>query len=257
MNKSDVTRFLRGIDRTIAKHSPEILTGIGIAGMITTTILAVKATPKALRICEEVKAEHEEPKKLDYVKATWKCYIPAAVTGVVSTACLIGASSVNLKRNAALATAYQISQTALTEYKDKVVETVGEETEKVIREKVAQDKIDKNPDRNNGVVIFSDNEYPCYDSISGRYFQSSESKIKEAVNNINYRLLSEMYISLNEFYDELGLPRTAIGDEIGWNIDNGLLEVYLSDTTKDSNGRPCPVLDYNVAPKYDFFKLTY
>lgn len=255
MNKSNVSNFFKGLQITVTKHSPEILTGIGIAGMVTSTVLAVKATPKALRICEIVKEEQEEPKKLDYVKATWKCYIPAAVTGAVSAACLIGASSVSLKRNAALATAYQISKTALSEYRDKVIETVGEETERVVREKVAQDKIDKNPIRENTLIVVGDGDYPCYDSISGRYFQSNVTKIMTAVNNVNYRLFSEMYISLNEFYDELGLPHSIIGDEIGWNINEGLLEVSLSDTTHDANGRPCPVLDYNVAPKYDYSKL--
>ena len=122
-----------------SKHSPEILTGIGIAGMAYTVVTAVKATPKALRIIEEEKPET----KLEAIKATWKCYIPTIVTGVMSTACLIGANSVNARRNAALAAAYNISQAALVEYKDKTLETVGEATEQVIRESIAKDKIEK------------------------------------------------------------------------------------------------------------------
>lgn len=254
MNKSDVTRFFKGVERTIAKHSPEILTGIGIAGMLTTTVLAVKATPKALRICETVKEEHEEPKKIDYIKATWKCYIPAAITGVVSTACLIGASSASLKRNAALATAYQISQTALTEYKDAVIETVGEETEKAVREKVAEEKVKNNPIGPNEVIMIGNEDFYCIDSISGRCFKSNEVEIKRVENEINNRLLNYMYVSLNEFYSEIGLSHTAIGDEIGWNLDNGMLEIFIT-AIKDEKGRPCLVIDYNVAPKYDYSKL--
>lgn len=255
MNKSNVTHFFKGMQRTLTKHSPEILTGIGIAGMFTTTILAVKATPKALRICEIVKDEKEEPKKLDYVKATWKCYIPAAITGVVSTACLIGASSVNLKRNAALATAYQISQTAITEYRDKVIETVGEETEKVVREKVAEEKVKKTPAPSNEVIMVEGEDFYCLDTITGRYFRSTHNKIKDVEIRVNHRLLNEMYISLNEFYDELGLPRTRVGDELGWNIDKGKLEIYISSIV-DEKGRPVLVLDYNVSPEYNYYKLT-
>lgn len=254
MNKPNVTRFFKGVQRTLTKHSPEILTGVGIAGMFTTTVLAVKATPKALRICEIVREEKEEPTKLDYVKATWKCYIPAAVTGVASTACLIGASSVNLKRNAALATAYQISQTALTEYREKVIETVGEETEKVVREKVAEEKVKQNPIGENEVIMIGGEDFYCIDSITGRCFKSNENTIKRVQNDINQRLLNEMYISLNEFYDEIGLSHTRVGDELGWNIDDGMLEIFIT-AVKDERGRPCLVLDYNIAPKYDFSKL--
>ena len=148
-----MSKFIRGAKISISKHSPEILTGIGIAGMITTTFLAVRATPKALELIEEKKDElnnkqveerldkngdlrdYKEITKLkfpDLFKATWKCYIPAAVTSVVSIACLVGASSVHIKRNAVLATAYQLSETALTEYKEKVIETIGEKKEEVI-----------------------------------------------------------------------------------------------------------------------------
>ena len=43
-----LSKFVMDTKRMVYKHSPEILTGIGVAGMITSTILAVKATPKAL-----------------------------------------------------------------------------------------------------------------------------------------------------------------------------------------------------------------
>ena len=49
MNKQIVKNAWRSLRKTVQKHSPEILTGIGIAGMIATAAIAVKATPKALR----------------------------------------------------------------------------------------------------------------------------------------------------------------------------------------------------------------
>ena len=116
MGTKNLTAIVKGVKNTLAQHSPEILTGIGIAGMITTTILAVKATPKAVQLIEakkdELQLDPEEKLTIgETIQATWKCYVPAAVTGVAATACLIGASSVNLKRNAALATAYKLSET--------------------------------------------------------------------------------------------------------------------------------------------------
>lgn len=110
MPKQSLASIAKGVRTAMKKHSPEILTGIGIAGMITTTVMAVKATPKALILLEEKKDELDtdrlEPK--DIIKTAWPCYIPAAVVGSISVFCLIGASSTNLRRNAALATAYTL-----------------------------------------------------------------------------------------------------------------------------------------------------
>ena len=82
MNNQKLAKFFNSVKTSVSKHSPEILTGIGIAGMITTTVLAVRATPKALKLIEEKKDELsvDKLKPIDTVKATWKCYIPATVT---------------------------------------------------------------------------------------------------------------------------------------------------------------------------------
>lgn len=121
MPKQSLASIAKSVRTAMKKHSPEILTGIGIAGMITTTVMAVKATPKALILLEEKKDELDtdrlEPK--DIIKTAWPCYIPAAVVGSISVFCLIGASSTNLRRNAALATAYTLSESTLKEYQEK------------------------------------------------------------------------------------------------------------------------------------------
>ena len=253
MNKFNFARFLKNAEMTIVKHSPEILTGIGIAGMITTTVLAVKATPKALRLIEEKKQEENVDKLTpsETVKATWKCYIPAVVTGVASTACLIGASSVNARRTAALATAYKLSETALTEYREKVVETVGEKKEQIIREKIDKDRIENNPVNTREVIITAKGDTLCYDAISGRYFKSDIDQIKRSINILNRRLLTEMYISLNELYDELDLDHIEVGDSLGWNIDDGLIDLYFSSQLA-KDGTPCVVLSYERPPKYGY-----
>ena len=253
MGQSGVTKFFKNCQLSMAKHSPEILTGIGIAGMIGTTVLAVKATPKAIKICEELKREKEEPTKLDYIKATWKCYIPTAVTGVTSIACLVGASSVNARRNAALATAYKLSETALVEYKEKVAETIGEKKDQVIKDKIAKEKIEKNPVSSNEVIITNKGTTLCYDGLFGRYFKSDMESIKRAENALNRMIVSYDYASLNDFYRELGLGPVDIGSDLGWKIDDGQLEIDFSSQLAD-DGTPCLVILYSVAPKYDFNK---
>lgn len=256
MKKPNLTEFMKKASNGLKKHSPEILTGIGIAGMIATTVTAVKATPKALRLVDE--REIQEGKRLttmEVVKTTWKCYIPAAVTGTLSIACIIGASSVSLKRNAALATAYTISETALKDYREKAIEVVGEKKEQAIRDAVAKDKITKNPIENNEVLMTGAGETLCYDVLSGRYFKSDIEKIKRAVNEVNHNMLSEMYVSLNDFYYEIGLPDIKLGECLGWNIEKGYMEVQFG-THLATNGTPCLVIAYSVPPQYGYDVLT-
>ena len=143
MQKPNLTKICRTVKASTIKHSPEILTGVGVAGMVTTTVMAVRATPKAIRLLEDEKHRQNTDKlePIDAVKATWKCYIPAAVTGTVSVACLIGASSVNARRNAALTAAYTLSESTLRDYQKKVVETIGEKKEQTIRDEVAKERL--------------------------------------------------------------------------------------------------------------------
>lgn len=255
-----LSQVIKDVGVVLRKHSPEILTGFGIAGMITTTALAVRATPKALILMEEAKQRKIEENEVgaltpvEVVKETWKCYLPAMATGVVSIACLVGASSVHIRRNAALATAYKLSETALTEYKEKVVETIGERKEKKIREEVAKDKLEKNPVTRQEIIITERGNTLCLDTLSKRYFKSDLNAIKKAENELNKELLHNMYISLNEFYDKLGLSHTSIGDDLGWNCDNGLVELDLSSLIAE-DGTPCLVISYSVAPRYDYSKL--
>lgn len=254
MGKTNLAAISANVRRFVSRRSPEILVGIGISGMITTTVLAVKATPKALELIEEKKQEKWVDKltPLEVVKVAWKPYIPALVTCIVSTSCLIGASSVNAKRNAALATAYKLSETALTEYREKVIETIGEKKERTVRDRVAEERVKKNPVSKNEVIVTGNGKTLCFDPISGRYFMCSIEVIKRAENELNKQMLHDIsgYVSLNEFYDELGLDHTSIGDDLGWNTDQ-LIDIAFSSQLND-NGEPSVVLDYLVAPKYDF-----
>lgn len=258
MSKPNMTALFKGVKTVLSKHSPEILTGLGIAGMITTTVLAVKATPKALDLIAEAENEkfdnghREELTPMEVIKAAWKPYIPAAVTCVSSVACLIGASSVNTKRNAALMTAYNLSATALSEYKEKVIETVGEKKEKIIRDKVAEERINKEPVNQSAIIVSGNGHTRCFDTITKRRFISDIEAINKIVNELNRRMVNgEDYISLNEFYYALGLDGSSIGDELGWNVGRGLIELNYS-AQLDTDGVPCIVIDYTVAPKRGF-----
>ena len=256
MAKSNITNIIKGIKASISRHSPEILTGIGIAGMVTTTILAVKATPKAIKLIEaEKRAKHVDAlSPVDTVKTVWKCYIPAAMTGVSSIACLIGSNAINAKRNAALTTVYTLSEMARNEYKEKVIETIGEKKERTIKEKVDAERIKKDPVSKKEVIITEKGTTLCYDHVFGRYFKSDIDIINRAMNKINREIVINMYASLNDFYAELGLSPVEMGYDLGWNIDDGTIEIEPSSQLAD-DGTPCLVIDYSVSPKYNYSRF--
>lgn len=272
MGETKIKAFFRGVKRGLVRHSPEILTGIGIAGFVTTAVLAVKATPKALslieketenRRCAETGIETgsdeqtmriSDSNKLpaaDTIKLVWKYYVPAAVMGLLSAACIIGGNTVTRRRNAALAAAYALSETAFREYSEKVAEIVGEEKGCKIKDEIAQKKITDNPVKQCEVIVTEDGNTRCYDTVSGRYFDSDIEKIRKAENKLNKDMRDEMSVSLNDFYYEIGLPPISVGNDLGWNIDKGYIDIYFS-AALDGNEKPCIVLNYKVAPIYDF-----
>ena len=254
MNKNDIANIFKSVSASVAKHSPEILTGIGIAGMIATTIISVKATPKAIRLLE-AKKEKLEVEKLtaaETVKTAWKCYVPAAVTGVASVACLVGASSVHLRRNAALTAAYTLSETALREYREKVVETIGEKKEQTVRDAVAKEQVKNHPVNSNAVVVTGSGNTLCYDPFTDRWFKSDIDKLHKAENEINSQMLDEGTVSLNDFYYQIGLGEASVGYHIGWSYNrDGFVKLNLSSTIA-SDGTPSIVLGFQKEPYYNY-----
>lgn len=256
MGKSNFSQFVKNTKTSIVKHSPEILTGLGIGGLLTTTVLAVKATPKALKLIEEEKEaqQTDKLKPVDTVKVCWKCYIPAALTGAAAIGCLIGAQSVHARRTAALTTAYQISTTALNEYKNKVVEELGKKKEQHIREKIDKDHVDRNPVNQNGIIITNRGNTLCMDGYTNRYFESDIDELAKANNRFNAFLIREGEATLNDLYDELGLDHIDVGYSVGWSLNKlGRELVDLSTSAQmAADGRPCIVVNCNPAPEWGY-----
>lgn len=261
MSKQAISKAARDMRLAVSKHSPEILLTFGITGMITTTVLAVKVTPKALRLIEERKHELEVDTltPVETVKTTWKCYVPAVISGTASVACLIGSNSVNAKRNAALATAYKLSETAFAEYREGTLAEVGEKKERAIRDKVSAKQIQENPVSKTEIIVTGKGKTLFFEPLSSRYFYSTIDLINRAVNKLNKDIICDPFdtgVTVNDFYTEIGIPTTATGDNLGWRLNIGLIEVYTSaqkaEEGSEYEGEPCLVLNYTNPPKYEF-----
>lgn len=255
MEAKGITQFLKNLGGTISKNSPVIFTGLSVGGLITTVIFAVRATPKAIAILEEHteydrNGEITPPTTGEAIKLTWKCYIPTACMGVATIACMIGSVSISQRRNAALESVYGLTKAALREYQEKVVETIGKNKELKLRDSISEDRVKDNPVSSSEVIITGKGEVLCLDSLSGRYFKSDIEDIRRVINQANKELMNDMWISVNELYYYLCLPPLKpLGDQLGWDIGNGLIEVTFSTQLAD-NGQPCLVLNYEVIPKH-------
>lgn len=241
--------LLKKAEKVVTDHSPLILTTIGVTGTLVTAVLATKATFKAAEILAEEDPHMETKEKALLV---WKLYVPAAGTAVLTVAAIIFSHHVSVRRAAALASAYAISEKAFEEYREKVLEKMGEKKEQAVRDEITQDRLDRNPVTKAEVIILNGNIL-CRDSLSGRYFLSDMETIRKAQNDINEQIINSHYASLGDFYDKLGLPQTGMSEEMGWNLEK-YLDIDYTHGLSDDN-RPCLVIDYEVSPARSYFRL--
>lgn len=257
MNKADVIKFVDCTKAKLSKNAPGILIGLAIFSGGVAVYTAVTATPKALRRIEEEKAEKHVDKltPMEVVKVTWPYYVPTALSFTFAAGCAIGSQSIHAQRNAALAAAYKIAETSLGEYRDKVIETIGEKKEQVVRDKVAQAQIDKNPVKQEKVIIAGKGKSLCFDPLTNQYFEADIETIRRAENKLNKQMLQTICgsTSLNDFYVEIGLEPVdeAIGYHLGWTAEHQIdLDIHAGMTADE---RPCLVIGHNNPPKYDAF----
>lgn len=195
----------------LKRNAPTILTIIGAGGVIATSVMAVKATPKALKLLEHAKDEKgEELTTWETVKTAAPMYIPAAVTGASTIACIFGANVLNKRNQASLVSAYALLDSTYKKYRAKVTELYGEEGDKKIIEEVAKDDLDKED------LSHDDQRQLFYDITSMRYFESTIEDVQQAEFDLNARLLANGYAALNHFYGLLDIPTVDYGDRIGW-----------------------------------------
>lgn len=257
VSKMTMHDLAKHIERVAVDNAPAILTAVGVTGTVTTAIFAGRGAFKAAEIIRENEANNrvENPKErlIENVKLTWTLYIPAVGVGSATIACILFANQIGTRRAAAMAAAYSMSEKAFSEYREKIVEKIGESKEQEARDEIAQERVERNP-LGSQVVVVNDREVLCFDQYTGRYFKSSMEELKQAQNKINYRMIRENYASLNDFYDCVGLDWVPTGDDLGWNSDQ-MLELSFTTVLSDDQ-RPCIAIDFNTVPVRNFYRNT-
>ena len=250
-----MNNLLRKTQGYLKRNGSTILTCVGSAGVVATTVTAVKATPKAWTRLELAKEEKgEELTKLEVVKVAGPAYIPTVLVGVSTIACIFGANILNKRQQAALASAYALLDNSYKEYKKKVEELYGEGSSKYVTQEIAKDKYEPFEFENeDGKVLF-------YDEFSGQYFHGSSTTLREAEYRLNRDLQLDGGVYLNEYFEAIGLESTDYGDYLGWSIAQlgemywcTWLEFECMKVVMD-DGLECHVISMPFEPIPDFYE---
>lgn len=238
--------ILKTAQTFILRNSDHILTGLALLGVGASVALSVRADRK-MHECDI--DEFKRLTKEQRIKIYAKLYAPPAIAILATGACIVGAHSISVKRESSLLLAYEGTRSMYDRYRATVQDRLGPE-EKQIAEKAAS-KAQPAPRE---TIVYGEGDCLFYDAYSGRYFKSTVNKIDRVVNELNYTLLREMCVSLNEFYAGIGLEGISLGDQLGWNEQRQIEVHYGSRVTEE--GRACIVLDFVIEPTERWYKLS-
>ena len=214
------------------KASSALLSLFSIAGVAITAVASAKATTKAVKLIERDSRRNHDGDQYAYatqeaIQSAWKCYIPAALIGVSTIACILGANVLSKKQQAALTSAYALVNSSYKQYKDKLKELFGQETHNAVMDAIVKEKCEETHITAESMLEettfdFDVNDDPeivrtFYDSYSERYFKSSISKVIEAEYHLNRNYALGNEVTLNDFYKFIGLSDVEYGDAIGWS----------------------------------------
>ena len=273
----DFKEFISNVGDSLEENASSIFIGLGIASFGLAVVAACVEAPKAKKVIEETKkdivdaadafddgelteTEYKEVKRDIYMtcgKGLIRYYGPIALLAVSGTVCILNAHDIDTNKITGLTTMYQMSETSRKLYQEKVIEKLGAKKDLEVRDAVNQEKVrrTKKDEKTLPVLESSKPATLCFDPYSGRYFRCSVDKIDAAINKINADMLHNMTqtVSLNDLYDELGLPLLK-GETMGWNADNGTFTRRPSSALTEDN-EPCYVMDFDIEPTFDYCRV--
>lgn len=230
-------------NKFLKRNSSTILTCLGVVGLVATSVAAVKATPKAMKLLEQAEEEKGETlTNLEKVKVAGPVYIPAVAIGTASIVCMFGSNVLNKRQQASLASAYAFVDRSYKEYKKKVNELYGNEVEKRVIEEMARDEYEEID------VAPTETEQLFFDYHSLRYFTSSIDDVMEAERFMNETLRKTGYVSVNDMYTLFGLDLVTYGDDMGWSRDDVDEIIFEHSKMTMDDGMECWIVQILTEP---------
>lgn len=228
------------------ENQTKILSGLSIGCTVGAVGTAVFGTIKAVRAVDAEKEEkHDDLSARDILRVCWKYYIAPATLTVGAIGFQLGAESKHTREYATLASVCTLSETAFREYREKV----DPKEDRRVREEIVKERMEKDPVTVKEVHYTGNGKPLCYDLLSGRYFNCDVEVLEAATNTLSYRMLDEMYVSVNDLYDEINLPQNELGERMGWCVDGGKITLK-KDYGPAQNGEPCLVVSFSPPPTH-------
>lgn len=237
----NVTNVLKPASQFLSTNAPAILTAFGAVGVVGTAVLTGKASFEAVERIQEAQIEQNMRMgvntpltKQDKVKIVWPLYISAVSSGVLSCGAIVMSHRISSRRAAMLAAAYALNENRLEEYQDKIKEKLGVKKEKDARTELTQDKINRDYDHAERVIL-SDGKVLMREDYTGRFFEGTVEDVKSAVNEVNHTIINtpERSARLSDFYDLIGLSHVSTSDYFGFTPENRLELDWDTCTTPD------------------------
>jgi hypothetical protein len=204
----------------LKRNGSTILSVVASIGTFATAVLAVKATPEAMRRIEAASYEKEEKKeglprltKGEAVKACWTCYLPATSVGVGTVLCILGSNVLNQRRYAALSSAFSMLQNTYVGYKSRVIEAMGEDAEREMERAAHAKEL--------GAAGPFDQPMTFYLEGDVGFFETTLQEVIDAEHQINEQLLLDANISLKNYFEAFGRTPPSGMDDFGWSLEAG------------------------------------
>lgn len=247
------------------RNAATVLTCLGGIGVVATSVMAIKVTPKALKKIEEAKQEKgEDLSKWETAKIAGPTYIPTILVGASTIACIFGSNILNKRHQANLASAYALLNESYKQYQNKVKEIYGEEAHQEIIEAISAEKAENMAVQAPG--YFDNNrlyvDEKCgetrlfYDEYGDRFFETTLEQVISAEYHLNRNYVLRGYTVLNELYDFLGLEPIDYGSELGWAIyDDGTFWIEFDHREINIKGVDCILISMPFAPSLEWQEL--
>lgn len=242
------------LSKLINKNSPLILTVLSLAGVVSTVVTASKDTARAKDVITVTRPRNRK----EVLRATWKCYIPTAISAGTTMACIIGSHYCSNKQKEALSSAYALSQLTLHKYQEKVVERLGKNKSEALREEVYNEVAECQAPS----IGFTSGMTKPYDTGHGNtlfylipgkiWFYSDKNFMDAQTNAMNHDVMTEMYYDENEIMYRWGLPMDKKNSEWIFTCDD-LFEPHYEAKLMD-NGQVRVNVDYNLISMSEYQK---
>lgn len=255
-------KISKKVGRQLYRSSPTILTVVASVGVIVTTITAVRATPKAIKLLKEAELEKgENLTKVEIIRVAGPSYIPSALLGISTIVCIFGANALNQKKQASLMSAYAMLNESYKQYRKSAKIFYGEDADDKIHAEMAKDAMVATYDY--GYQVYNmdmDSESErllFYDLASKKYFRTTMAAVLNAQYHVNRNLAIRGDCSLNEYLSFLGVEGVDGGDDIGWDITYMIEEMdcyWLDfDNYKSTleDGLECIIIDTMALNKFE------